>query len=80
MVKKVNAVIGFQVSCASSQAVSYVIDLKNSSGSVYVNNGSVKPDCTIAINDDDLANILEGKLNMMGVSLIKNQFFLFHSN
>ena len=38
MVKKVNAIIGFQVACANNQTISYVIDLKNGSGSVFVNN------------------------------------------
>jgi len=65
MVKKVNAIIGFQVACANNQTISYVIDLKNGSGSVFVNNAGVKPECTISIGDDDLASILEGKLNMM---------------
>lgn len=40
MVKKINAVIGFQVTCANNQTISYVIDMKNASGSVYVNDGS----------------------------------------
>jgi hypothetical protein len=38
MVKKVNAIIGFQVACAKNQTISYVIDLKNGSGLVFVNN------------------------------------------
>ena len=40
MVKKINAVIGFQVACANNQTISYVIDMKNASGCVYVNDGS----------------------------------------
>jgi len=71
MVKKINAVIGFQVTCANNQTISYVIDMKNASGSVYVNDGSVKPDCSISIGDDDLLSILEGKLNMMNAFTTK---------
>jgi len=65
MVKKINSIIGFQVNLANNQSIAYVIDLKNGSGSVFVNNGSVKPECTIIIADEDLFSILEGKLNMM---------------
>ena len=39
MVKKINAVIGFQVACANKQTISYVIDMKNGAGSVFVNDG-----------------------------------------
>jgi hypothetical protein len=39
-VSKVNATIGFQVACANNEAVSYVLDLKNGPGSVFVNTGS----------------------------------------
>lgn len=41
LVSKVNAVIGFQVNC-SGQVISYVIDLKNGTGSVFVNDGSTR--------------------------------------
>ncbi|RNA33428.1 non-specific lipid-transfer, partial [Brachionus plicatilis] len=64
MVTKIGSIIGFNVAC-SDKIVSYVIDLKNGTGSVKMNDGSIKPDCTISIADDDLAKILEGKLNMM---------------
>ena len=40
MVTKVNAIIGFQVACDNDKTMSYIIDLKNSPGSVFVNNGS----------------------------------------
>lgn len=62
---KVNAVIGFQVACSDNRTISYYVDLKNKPGSVGVNDGSVKPGCTIMINDDDLLSILAGKLVMM---------------
>lgn len=39
LVKKVNAVIGFQVECGNDKAISYVVDLKNAPGSVFVNDG-----------------------------------------
>lgn len=65
LVKKVNAVIGFQVACANDKTVRYMVDLKSGAGSVGVDDGSAKPGCTILIGDDDLLNILTGKLNMM---------------
>ena len=39
LVSKVNAIIGFQINCAGNKAISYAIDLKNGSGSVFVNDG-----------------------------------------
>lgn len=65
MCAKVNAVIGFKVACSDNRTISYIVDLKNKPGSVSVNDGSVKPGCTILINDDDLLSILAGKLVMM---------------
>ena len=65
LVSKVNAVIGFDIGCANNQTISYVIDLKNAPGSVKVNDGSIKPGCTISIGDDDLLSVISGKLNMM---------------
>jgi hypothetical protein len=67
LVSKIGAIIGFQINCDNDQKISYVVDLKNSTGSVFVNDGSVKPGCTITIADDDLLSIMSGKLNMMSV-------------
>lgn len=67
LVSKIGAIIGFQINCDNDQKISYVVDLKNSPGSVFVNDGSVKPGCTITIADDDLLSIMSGKLNMMSV-------------
>ena len=69
MVNKIGSIIGFNVAC-QDKTVSYVIDLKNGNGSVKINDGSVKPDCTISIADDDLAKIVQGKLNMMSVTFL----------
>lgn len=65
MVGKVKAVVGFTVSLESGKKIAYVVDLKNGAGSVFVNDGSTKPGCDIAINDENLAKIHEGTLNMM---------------
>ncbi len=67
MCGKVNAVIGFQIACEGAKTLSYFLDLKNKPGCVGVNDGSVKPACTVSISDDDLLSILAGKLNMMSV-------------
>jgi sterol carrier protein 2 len=66
LVKQVGAIIGFEIACANNEKMSYVIDLKNGSGAVSVGiDSSAKPGCTILISDDDLLNIVNGKLNMM---------------
>jgi hypothetical protein len=67
LVAKIGSVIGFQINCDNDQKISYVVDLKTSPGSVFVNDGSVKPSCTITIADEDLLSIMNGKLNMMSV-------------
>ncbi|TOF85869.1 hypothetical protein CGJ15_25490 [Vibrio parahaemolyticus] len=39
-----------------------MVDAKNGSGSVTLN-GTAKPDVTISMNDSDLVDLMEGKLN-----------------
>jgi hypothetical protein len=41
MTSKINAIIGFEVALTNGQKLSYFIDLKNSPGSVAVNDGSM---------------------------------------
>lgn len=65
MCSKINAIIGFQVACDNDKKITYFVDLKNKPGKVGVNDGSVKPGCTIMVSDDDLLSITAGKLNMM---------------
>jgi hypothetical protein len=101
---KISSIIGFDVKCGENQTISYIVDLKNSPGSVYVNDKGktkksrknfirqsiikskiilksslfyffshsiyvlgVKADCVISISDDDLLNVIAGKLNMTTV-------------
>ena len=40
LVKKVNAIIEFKISCDNNQTISYIMDLKNAPGRVFVNDGS----------------------------------------
>jgi putative sterol carrier protein len=75
LVSKVKAIIGFKVSCDNNQTFTYIVDLKTPPGSVFVDNGTAKAECTVAISDDDLLNIISGKLNMMNVSF----FFLVNT-
>ncbi len=75
-VSKVNADIGFEVSTPNGRTVSYVVDLKVAPGSVYINDGSIKPACSISISDEDLVNIVDGKLNMMSVCFIGKKKYL----
>lgn len=63
--KKVNAVIGFKVAGADKQVYSYIVDLQKAPGAVLVDDGKIKAGCTISIGDDDLLNVIAGKLNMI---------------
>lgn len=39
MVAKVNAIVGFDVTCSDSRKISYAVDMKTKPGSVFVNDG-----------------------------------------
>lgn len=39
MIAKVNAIVGFDVTCSGNKKISYVVDMKTMPGSVYVNDG-----------------------------------------
>lgn len=61
-VKKVNGIIGFRVTGPKGKQVLWIVDAKNGSGSLELNS-SKKPDCTISMKDDDLVDLMLGKLN-----------------
>jgi hypothetical protein len=43
LISRINSIIGFDVKCSENQTISYIVDLKNSPGSVYVNDkGNLK--------------------------------------
>ncbi|EGC33352.1 hypothetical protein DICPUDRAFT_48962 [Dictyostelium purpureum] len=63
LVKKINGVYLFNVK-NGSKVQSWVLDLKNGSGSISVGSESKgKPNVTIAVSDDDFTQIMTGKLN-----------------
>lgn len=65
MVKKVNAIFRFDIKKGSEER-SWIMDLKNGSGSISdAADFKGKSDCTIAISDDDFVSLMTGKLNAM---------------
>jgi len=62
-VKKVNGIICFAVNKGpGGKSVKWLMDLKNGNGKVELNS-SIKPQCTLTMNDDDLFDMMTGKLN-----------------
>jgi len=63
LVSKVKGVYCFQVKGGPNGGeAKWIVDAKNGAGSVTYN-GDAKPDVTITMNDGDLVNLMEGKLN-----------------
>ncbi|XP_063606565.1 sterol carrier protein 2-like [Penaeus indicus] len=63
LVNKVKGVYCFQVKGGpDGKEAKWIVDAKNGSGSVTFN-GAAKPDVTITMNDNDLVDLMEGKLN-----------------
>lgn len=63
LVKKVNAVFGFEITKDGKIAAQWTIDLKNGSGSLHTGPHSGKADVTITLSDDDFLEVVQGKLN-----------------
>jgi len=59
---QVNAVFRFDISKGSEKR-SWILDLKNGSGSVSAATDASKADCTIAISDEDFVQLIAGKLD-----------------
>ncbi|XP_063230568.1 sterol carrier protein 2 [Bacillus rossius redtenbacheri] len=63
LIEKVRGIYGFKVRNGPGGKEGYwVVDAKNGKGSVQFN-GKAKPDVTFVINDDDIVELLSGKLN-----------------
>jgi acyl dehydratase/putative sterol carrier protein len=76
LVKKVNAVFKFDIN-RDGKSYSWLLDLKNGSGSVGIVDAGTKADCTIAIADADFVKLMAGQLNaqqafMKGQSLTRD--------
>ncbi|KAJ3058488.1 hypothetical protein HDU98_005411, partial [Podochytrium sp. JEL0797] len=79
-VKKVKAVFQFDVKNAAGVVQTWVLDLKNGSGSI-VKGAGAKADVTVAVGDKDFVDMANGKLNgqkafMSGKIKVKGQIML----
>ncbi|KAM4577483.1 peroxisomal multifunctional enzyme type 2 [Odontesthes bonariensis] len=62
LVKKVNAVFGWEITKDGKRAAQWTIDLKNGSGSVHKGPYSGKVDVTFTVSDEDFMEVVMGKL------------------
>ncbi|KAG8011790.1 Peroxisomal multifunctional enzyme type 2 [Nibea albiflora] len=63
LVKKVNAVFGWEITKDGKSAAQWTIDLKNGSGSLHKGPCSGKVDVTFTVSDEDFMEVVQGKLN-----------------
>jgi len=61
-VKKINGIFRFDVKNKANEAAVWIVDVKNGQGSVSTDSNG-KGDVTITIGDEDLLNLMMGKLN-----------------
>ncbi|XP_072243758.1 peroxisomal multifunctional enzyme type 2 [Leuresthes tenuis] len=62
LVKKVNAVFGWEITKDGKKAAHWTIDLKNGSGSLHKGPYSGKVDVTFTVSDQDFMDVVMGKL------------------
>eukprot|EP00698_Gefionella_okellyi_P010691 TRINITY_DN2786_c0_g1_i1.p1 TRINITY_DN2786_c0_g1~~TRINITY_DN2786_c0_g1_i1.p1 ORF type:complete len:167 (+),score=57.53 TRINITY_DN2786_c0_g1_i1:382-882(+) len=60
-VKKIGAIYAFKLTSASGKTETFIVDLKNGTGSVSV--GDAKADTTLTLKDDDFMAMNAGKLD-----------------
>lgn len=63
LVKKVNAVFGWEITKDGKNAAQWTIDLKNGSGALHEGPFSGKVDVTFTVSDEDFMEVVQGKLN-----------------
>uniref|UniRef100_A0A3Q3BKW8 Hydroxysteroid (17-beta) dehydrogenase 4 n=1 Tax=Haplochromis burtoni TaxID=8153 RepID=A0A3Q3BKW8_HAPBU len=63
LVKKVNAVFGWEITKDGKKAAQWTIDLKSGSGSLHKGPYSGKVDVTMTVSDEDFMEVVQGKLN-----------------
>ncbi|XP_029017280.1 peroxisomal multifunctional enzyme type 2 [Betta splendens] len=63
LVKKVNAVFGWEITKDGKKAAEWTIDLKNGGGSLHHGPHSSKVDVTFTVSDEDFMEVVRGKLN-----------------
>jgi len=63
LIEKFRAVYGFRVKKANGEEGFWLINCKQGKGTVEFNNTSMKPDVTFILNDEDVVELLTGKIN-----------------
>ncbi|XP_041643300.1 peroxisomal multifunctional enzyme type 2 [Cheilinus undulatus] len=63
LVKKVNAVFGWEITKDGKSSAQWTIDLKNGTGSLHEGPYSGKADVTLTVSDEDFMEVVQGKLN-----------------
>jgi len=63
LVKKIGCIYRFDISGDNGVKKSWVVDLKNGSGSVGESDSGANADCAISIKDGDFVLLMSGKLN-----------------
>uniref|UniRef100_A0A8C5H2L7 Hydroxysteroid (17-beta) dehydrogenase 4 n=1 Tax=Gouania willdenowi TaxID=441366 RepID=A0A8C5H2L7_GOUWI len=63
LVKKVNAVFGWEITKDGKTAAQWTIDLKNGAGSLQRGSYSGAADVTFTVSDEDFMEVVQGKLN-----------------
>ncbi|XP_058492781.1 peroxisomal multifunctional enzyme type 2 isoform X1 [Solea solea] len=63
LVKKVNAVFGWEITKDGKITAQWTIDLKNGSGSLHKGPDGGKADVTLTVSDEDFMDVVQGKLN-----------------
>lgn len=63
LVRKVNAVFGWEITKGGDVAARWTIDLKTGAGSLHKGPFSGKADVTLTVSDDDFMDVVLGKLN-----------------
>ncbi|XP_030593144.1 peroxisomal multifunctional enzyme type 2 [Archocentrus centrarchus] len=63
LVKKVNAVFGWEITKDGKKAAQWTIDLKSGSGALHKGPYSGKVDVTFTVSDEDFLEVVQGKLN-----------------
>ncbi|KAF7658463.1 hypothetical protein LDENG_00012700, partial [Lucifuga dentata] len=63
LVKKVNAVFGWEITKDGKTVAQWTIDLKNGSGSLHEGTYTGKADVTFTVSDEDFMEVVKGKLN-----------------
>uniref|UniRef100_A0A6Q2YUS5 Hydroxysteroid (17-beta) dehydrogenase 4 n=1 Tax=Esox lucius TaxID=8010 RepID=A0A6Q2YUS5_ESOLU len=63
MVKKVNAVFGWEITKGGNTVAQWTIDLKTGNGALHQGPYSGKPDVTFTVSDEDFMAVAQGQLN-----------------